>query len=55
MKPLGSEGLRRFRLLQTEAVNTVTERLYAAHGSIYEQFGSRGRTACREDLSLIHI
>jgi methanogenic corrinoid protein MtbC1 len=48
---LGSEGLRRFRLLQTEAVNAVTERLYAAHGSIYEQFGSRGRTACREDLA----
>ena len=51
MKMLGSEGLRRFRLLQIEAVSAVTERLYATHGSIYEQFGQRGRAACREDLA----
>jgi hypothetical protein len=48
---LGSDGLRRFRLLQTDAVNAVTERLSAAHGSIYQQFGDRGRAACREDLA----
>ena len=51
MRTLGSEGLQRFRLLQNEAVNAVTERLYATHGSIYEQFGTRGRAACREDLA----
>ncbi len=51
MKLLGSEGLQRFRLLQTEAVNAVTERLYGVHRSIYEQFGSRGRVACSEDLA----
>ena len=51
MGTLGSEGLRTFRLLQTDAVNAVTERLYAAHGSIYAQFGDRGRAACREDLA----
>jgi MerR family transcriptional regulator, light-induced transcriptional regulator len=48
---LGSDGLRRFRLLQTDAVNAVTERLYATHGSLYEHFGDRGRAACREDLA----
>jgi hypothetical protein len=48
---LGAEGLRQFRLLQNDAVNAVTERLYALHGSAYKLLGSRGRTACREDLA----
>ncbi len=51
LSPLGSEGLRRFQALQADAVNAVTERFYAAHGSAYERFGPRGRDACREDLA----
>ena len=51
MKTLGAEGLQRFRLLQNDAVGAVTARLYASHGQIYEQFGPRGRVACREDLA----
>jgi methanogenic corrinoid protein MtbC1 len=34
-----------------DAVAAVTERLYDAHGSVYAQFGPRGREVCREDLS----
>ena len=48
---LGADGLGRFQALQAEAINTVTERFYAAHGSVYEKFGQRGRDACREDLA----
>lgn len=48
---LGAEGLAQFQLLQTDAVNAVTERFYATHGSAYERFGLRGRQACREDLA----
>jgi methanogenic corrinoid protein MtbC1 len=48
---LGAEGLWQFRLLRNDAANAVTERLYALHGSFYNQFGLRGRTACREDLA----
>ena len=51
MKPLGVEGLRQFQLLHTDAVTTVTERFYAAHGPAYEHFGARGREACREDIA----
>jgi MerR family transcriptional regulator, light-induced transcriptional regulator len=48
---LRPEGLQRFQALHAEAIGAVTERLYATHGSLYAQFGSRGRDACREDLS----
>jgi MerR family transcriptional regulator, light-induced transcriptional regulator len=48
---LGLEGLRRFQLLQSDAVNAVTERVYAARGSAYVQSGSRGRDLCRGDLA----
>jgi methylmalonyl-CoA mutase cobalamin-binding domain/chain len=51
MKPLGVEGLRQFHLLHTDAVTTVTERFYSAHGPTYEHFGARGREACREDIA----
>lgn len=51
MRTLGAEGLQRFRLLQNDAVGAVTARLYATHGQVYEQFGPRGRVACREDLA----
>lgn len=50
LKMLGAEGLLRFQALQADAVHAVTERFYATHGSVYEQFGPRGRKACREDL-----
>lgn len=48
---LGRDGLRRFDLLQADAVTAVTERLYAMHGPSYAQLGPRGRAACREDLA----
>ena len=48
---LGADGLRRFQALQAEAVGAVTERFYTTLGSAYEQFGPRGRDACREDLT----
>jgi MerR family transcriptional regulator, light-induced transcriptional regulator len=48
---LGPEGLQRFQMLQADAVNAVTERFYASHGSAYAQSGPRGRDACREDLA----
>ncbi len=51
MRTLGAEGLQKYRLLRNDAVGAVTARLYASHGQIYEQFGPRGRVACREDLA----
>jgi methylmalonyl-CoA mutase cobalamin-binding domain/chain len=48
---LGREGLRRFQLLQADAVSVVTERFCAALGSAYDEFDLRGRAACREDLA----
>ncbi|MGA9015806.1 MAG: cobalamin-dependent protein, partial [Acetobacteraceae bacterium] len=51
VKTLGAEGLQKYRLLRNDAVGAVTARLYASHGQIYEQFGPRGRVACREDLA----
>lgn len=51
LKTLGAEGLQSFHALQADAVNAVTERFYATHGSAYERFGPRGRDACREDLT----
>jgi methanogenic corrinoid protein MtbC1 len=48
---LGKDGLRQFQMLQTRAVDVVTEQFYAALGSAYEDFGPRGRQACREDLA----
>lgn len=47
---LDAGGLQRFEALRREAVEAVTERFYATHGADYEQFGARGRQACREDL-----
>lgn len=50
LKTLDAEGLRRFQNLQGAAISAVTDRFYATHGSLYQQFGERGRDACREDL-----
>lgn len=49
---LSTESLKQFQALQTEAVNTVTERFYCQYGSLYARFGERGRASCREDLAL---
>lgn len=51
LQTLTAEGLRRFQVLQADALSTVTERFYATHGSTYQRFGPRGREACREDLA----
>ena len=51
LKTLDAKGLLHFQSLQTEAVNVVTARFFATHGSIYERFGQRGQEACREDLA----
>jgi MerR family transcriptional regulator, light-induced transcriptional regulator len=51
IKTLGPEGLRRFQSLEPYAVSAVTERFYSTFGSVYAQFGARGRVACREDLA----
>jgi len=48
---LGADGLRQFLVLQSEAAKVVTDRFYATHGTLYRQFGLRGREACREDLA----
>lgn len=48
---LGTTGLQRFQELRGDAINAVTERFYGTHGSLYAQFGQRGRDACREDLA----
>jgi MerR family transcriptional regulator, light-induced transcriptional regulator len=50
MKTLGAQGLLSFQALQADAVDAVTARFYSTHGSVYEQYGPRGRAACREDL-----
>jgi MerR family transcriptional regulator, light-induced transcriptional regulator len=51
LKTLGAEGLQRFHTLEPDAVSAVTERFYSTLGSVYAQFGPRGRDACREDLA----
>jgi methanogenic corrinoid protein MtbC1 len=48
---LPPEGLRRFRSLESGAIAAVTDRLYDAHGSVFAQFGQRGREVCRDDLA----
>ncbi|MGA7297262.1 MAG: cobalamin-dependent protein [Rhodanobacteraceae bacterium] len=48
---LGAAGLRHFQELEADAVDTVSQRFFTTHGSLYTQFGERGRQACREDLS----
>lgn len=48
---LDAAGLHRFRELEANAIDTVTQRFYTTHGSIYAQFGERGRQACRQDLA----
>ncbi|MGK2953581.1 MAG: cobalamin B12-binding domain-containing protein [Thiobacillus sp.] len=48
---LDAAGLRQFQELRADAIAAVTQRFYATHGSIYAQFGDRGRQACREDLA----
>lgn len=48
---LRPEGLRRFRSLESDAIAAVTDQLYDAHGSVYAQFGPRGREACHDDLA----
>lgn len=51
LKTLDAATLRRFLDLQGDAVNAVTERFYATHGSAYARFGPAGRKSCREDLA----
>ncbi len=48
---LRPEGLQRFRSLESDAIAAVTDQLYNEHGSVYAQFGPRGREACRDDLA----
>src|SRR5580692_10236441 len=48
---LRPEGLRRLLSLESDAIVSVTERLYDAHGSIYAQFGLHGREVCHDDLA----
>lgn len=48
---LSSQGLQRYVELQGDAIETVTARFFAEHAAVYAGFGSRGRAACREDLS----
>lgn len=48
---LRSPALARFAALRSEVIDSVTERFYQEHASIYAGFGERGREACREDLS----
>ncbi len=48
---LSTEGRRRFKSLQADAVSAVADRFYTIHGSAYAEFGERGREACREDLA----
>jgi MerR family transcriptional regulator, light-induced transcriptional regulator len=50
-QPVRTEGLQRFRSLESEAIAAVTERLYDAHGSVYAQYGCRGREVCHNDLA----
>jgi methanogenic corrinoid protein MtbC1 len=47
---LDETGLQLFQELRSEAIKAVSERFYATHGSLYAQFGPKGREACREDL-----
>ena len=51
LETLGEKGLRQFHALEPDAVSAVTERFYSEVGSVYAQFGQRGRDACREDLA----
>lgn len=51
IKALDADGLGRFQALRVAAVEAVTKRFYATHGSAYERFGTRGQDACREDLA----
>ena len=48
---LDAQALLRFRELGPEAIDAVTGRFYATHGTIYAAFGPRGRQACRDDLA----
>jgi hypothetical protein len=48
---LDAEGLQRFDVLHADAISAVTKRFYALQGSVYQQFGVRGREFCREDLA----
>jgi MerR family transcriptional regulator, light-induced transcriptional regulator len=48
---LGPEGLRRFHLLQADAVNSVTGSFYPTRGAADLQSEQRARDACRDDLA----
>jgi len=48
---LSAAGLQRFKALRSDAIQSVTERIYATHGSLYAHFGEPGRDACRDDLA----
>jgi hypothetical protein len=40
-----------FDSLRSDAIDAVSGRFYAEHAQVYEEFGERGRQACREDLA----
>jgi methanogenic corrinoid protein MtbC1 len=44
------QGLQQFAALRSDAIDSVTARLYQEHSSVYAQFDAKGRDACREDL-----
>jgi methanogenic corrinoid protein MtbC1 len=47
---LDPAGLAQFHELRSAAIDAVSARFFATHGSLYARFGQRGRDACREDL-----
>lgn len=51
---LSADGASLFWQWRHDAVTAVTERFYATHGTAYQQWGPRGREACREDIGF-HI
>ena len=48
---LDAQALLRFRELGPAAIDAVTERFYTTHGTVYAEFGPKGRQACRDDLA----
>lgn len=51
LQVLTPRGLQHFLGLQTDAASALTNRFYAGHDSLYQQFGDRGLEVCREDLA----
>jgi methanogenic corrinoid protein MtbC1 len=48
---LTPEGLRRFRILERNAITAVTERIFAAPDSIYARVGPDAQEDCQDDLA----